>query len=222
MKKIISFSLWGDNPIYNIGAIENCKLAQKLLPDWICRFYIGTNTDVDTIKELKKFNNTEIVDMGIEATMKSMIWRFYPCSEDDVSIMLSRDTDCRLSEREVEAINMWLDSDKDFHIIRDHPYHNAPILGGLWGARNNILFNMKELLDQFETTNTPDRKQYDQVFLGNIIYSIIKDRSFVNDEFFERKNKLKTPRNVNGVYFLGEIFNSDNSFFSEQHRDLIG
>ena len=221
MKKIISFSLWGDAPIYNCGAIENCKLAQKLLSDWICRFYIGSNTDKKTIEILETFSNVEIINMNTEATMKSMIWRFYPCSEDDVSIVLSRDTDCRLSEREVEAINMWLNSDKDFHIIRDHPYHNAPILGGLWGVRNKILKDMKKLLEDFEYTNTPDRKQYDQIFLGNIIYSMVKDRAFVNDEFFENKNKLKTPRNINGVYFLGEIFNSDNSFYSQEHRNLI-
>ena len=28
MNKIISFSLWGDKPIYNIGAIKNLKLAK--------------------------------------------------------------------------------------------------------------------------------------------------------------------------------------------------
>ena len=30
MKKIISFSLWGDNPKYTIGAIENAKLSKSL------------------------------------------------------------------------------------------------------------------------------------------------------------------------------------------------
>jgi hypothetical protein len=221
MKKLITFSLWGDNPMYNIGAIENAKLAQSLFPDWICRFYIGTNTDKKTIEKLKTYSNVEIFDMNIEATMKSMIWRFYPCSDSDIDIVLSRDTDCRLSERELEAVNTWLSSDKDFHIIRDHPYHNAPILGGLWGARNKILCDMKDMVLKFEETNTPDRKQYDQIFLGNIVYNKIKNNCFVNDEFFERKNKLTTPRNVSGVYFLGEIFNGDNTFYSQEHRDLI-
>ena len=44
MKKIISFCLWGDNPKYTIGAIENAKLAKTIYPDWTCRFYVGTST----------------------------------------------------------------------------------------------------------------------------------------------------------------------------------
>ena len=37
MKKIISFSLWGDNPVYTQGAIRNAELAkeiQVLQPDF--------------------------------------------------------------------------------------------------------------------------------------------------------------------------------------------
>jgi len=37
MKKIISFSLWGDNPIYTQGAIRNAELAKEVYPDWVCR-----------------------------------------------------------------------------------------------------------------------------------------------------------------------------------------
>jgi len=219
---LIAFSLWGNTPMYTEGAIANCVLAQKLLPNWICRFYVGSSTDSSVINKLKQFNNTEIVEMNTEGTMKSMIWRFIPCSEPNIDVVLSRDADCRISSREVEAINMWLNSNKDFHIIRDHPYHNAPILGGLWGARNKILKDMTTLLEEFETTKTPDKKQYDQKFLGDVVYNKIKDKAFVNDEFFERKNKLQTPRDPNSVYFLGEIFNEDGSFYSQEHRDLIG
>lgn len=219
--KLITFSLWGNSDMYNNGAIQNCILAEQLFPDWICRFYIGTNTDKKTIEILKSFKNTQVVDMGIEATPKSRIWRFYPCSEQNVEMMISRDADCRFSPREVEAVNGWLNSNKNFHIIRDHPHHNAPILAGLWGARNGILKNMKELLLQFENNNIADKKEYDQIFLANLVYGIVKNDTYVNDEFFERTNKLQTPRNPNGVYFLGEIFNGDGSFYSQEHRDLI-
>jgi len=39
MKKVISFSLWGDNPTYNIGAIKNAKLALDYYPDFECWFW---------------------------------------------------------------------------------------------------------------------------------------------------------------------------------------
>lgn len=219
--KIISFSLWGNNPMYNNGAIANSKIAFKLLPDWICRFYVGSNTDQQTIHQLEKLSNVQVIDMKTEATMKSMVWRFLPCGEKDISVVLSRDADCRICPREVEAIDMWLNSNKDFHIVRDHPYHNAPILGGLWGARNQILKDIFELLENFEKSGAPDVKQYDQTFLRELVFNRIKDQSFINDEFFDKKNKLQTKRDTNGVFFLGEIFNADESFYSQEHRDLV-
>jgi hypothetical protein len=32
--KYISFSLWGDKPIYNVGAIKNAELWKNIYPDW--------------------------------------------------------------------------------------------------------------------------------------------------------------------------------------------
>ena len=53
MKNIISFSLWGDHPMYWKGAIENIKLANRFYPGWICRFYIDKNSDKDLIESIK-------------------------------------------------------------------------------------------------------------------------------------------------------------------------
>ena len=44
MKKIISFSLWGSDPIYNIGSIKNAELALNMYPDFECWFYIHKQT----------------------------------------------------------------------------------------------------------------------------------------------------------------------------------
>jgi len=221
VKKIISFGLWGDLPVYNRGAIENVKIAQKIFTDWICRFYVGKNTDISTIHELKTYSNVEIIDMNQNGIMKSRIWRFLACSDPDVSVMLSRDTDSRLSLREFEAVTMWLNSNKKFHIIRDHPHHGAPILGGLWGCRDGFLKNMDYLLQRWDEKQLPVQKQYDQTFLRECIYPLIKNDCFINDEYYSKQNKLSTPRDKNGVYFLGEIFNADNTFFSQEHRNLI-
>jgi len=34
---VLAFSLWGDQPRYNVGAIENTKLAKWVYPDWTVR-----------------------------------------------------------------------------------------------------------------------------------------------------------------------------------------
>ena len=42
-KKVISFSLWGNEPRYCMGAIKNAKIAQKIFKDWTCRFYVSNS-----------------------------------------------------------------------------------------------------------------------------------------------------------------------------------
>ena len=48
---------------------------------------------------------------------------------------MSRDLDSRFSEREKAATEEWLRSNKEFHFMRDHPYHGYVILGGCWGCK---------------------------------------------------------------------------------------
>ena len=36
---------------------------------------------------------------------------------------------------EQEAVEEWLNSNKKFHIMRDHPDHGTEILGGTWGCK---------------------------------------------------------------------------------------
>ena len=43
---------------------------------------------------------------------------------------MSRDTDSSISTREDAAIREWLRYDKNFHVLRDHPGHCIPMLGG--------------------------------------------------------------------------------------------
>ena len=56
--------------------------------------------------------------------------------DNTVDIFLSRDLDSSLSTREKSAVDEWLNSDKLFHAIRDHPSHNGVLLAGLWGVKN--------------------------------------------------------------------------------------
>ena len=63
------------------------------------------------------------------------VWRFFPTLDPQVDFFLSRDLDSAVTLREVEAVEEWLQSEKTLHVMRDHPFHSEPMLGGLWGAR---------------------------------------------------------------------------------------
>lgn len=208
MKKIISFSLWGDNPIYTQGAIRNAELAKEIYPDWVCRYYVGKSTPTDIVVKLQNFDNTEVIVMDNDGDWTGMFWRFYPASEDDVDVMISRDCDSRLNAREKEAVDEWLSSDKGFHIMRDHPSHGTEILGGMWGSKKGVIINMKELIDEY---GKGDFWQVDQNFLREKIYPIIRLDSIVHDEYHNyNTNKKKFPNERMNKEFVGDVFDENN------------
>jgi hypothetical protein len=219
MKKIISFSLWGNNPIYTIGAIRNAELSPIIYSGWICRFYIGKSTDYKVIEQLKQFSHVEVVEMDVDGDWTGMFWRFYPASEEDVDVMISRDCDSRLSEREKLAVDEWLSSDKDFHIMRDHPYHNTAILGGMWGSKKGVLPQMIKLIDEYIKGSF---WQVDQNFLREKIYPLVKDNSLIHDEFFNfNSDKKQFPTNRNKGRFVGQAFDENDKILYEKHSKLI-
>ena len=215
MNKIISFSLWGNIPKYTEGAIKNAELALEIYPDWICRYYLGKNTPLGIIGRLSEFDNTEIYIMNEPGDWTGMFWRFYAASDLDVDVMISRDVDSRLTVREKAAVDDWLASDKDFHIMRDHPYHNAPILGGMWGVRNCLLLDMVEYINKY---SKGDFWQVDQNFLRECIYLKIKDDAFVHDEYFE-KNSFPTERESG--YFVGQAFDENDEQLNPEHSEML-
>ena len=211
MTKIISYSLWGDNTRYTLGAIRNAELAKEIYPDWNVYVYISDYVAEDIQNKLLDLDCT-LIKFAEKGDWTSTLWRFYAASKN--LTMISRDTDSRLSYREKAAVDEWLASDKDFHIMRDHPYHRVPILAGMWGARNGILSHIKEIMQLYKTNNTEtDHKQFDQDFLAKVIYPIVKDRAFVHDPFFEKKS-FPFPRNEK--HFIGQAYRGDDRIFDDE------
>ncbi len=64
-----------------------------------------------------------------------MLWRFAPMADPLVQEFHSRDLDSTVSQREVDAVNDWIETKYSFHIMRDNPYHRATILGGMFGIK---------------------------------------------------------------------------------------
>lgn len=183
-KKVISFSLYNKIRKNILGAIVNCMLAPKIYPGWICRFYIDDTIPEYTEELLKSFEHVEVVKMPNHRGSEAMIWRFFPASDEDVDIMISRDADSWISSREVICVNQWLESGKSFHIIRDHCYHSQKIMGGVWGCLKGTFPQMRELGEKYSKNNT-----YDQGFLANEVYPHIVDSLFVHYGKGQKNNK---------------------------------
>lgn len=212
MKKVISFSLWGKNSRYTIGAIRNAELAQRTYPGWVCRFHVGRNTPYLIVEKLKSFQNVEVIERSEACDWTGMFWRFEDASNPEIDVMISRDTDSRLTLREKSAVDEWLSGSKGFHIMRDHPYHATQILGGMWGAKRGAIPEMKELIQEYVKG---DFWQVDQNFLKEKIYPLVKDNAHVHDEFFEKK-PFPYPRD--DEHFVGQAYAGDDKILDADGR----
>lgn len=219
MKKIISLSLYGDNPKYCIGAIKNVKLQEEIYPDWICRIYYNFTVPIKYIDELKKLN-VELIDMSSSNLNEfGMFWRFQVYDDKNVERFIVRDTDSRLNKREKAAVDEWIKSDKNLHIIRDHPQHGVLILGGTWGVKNDFRFNMSELIYGY----LKDKKKFnygdDQRFLIKI-HKTYMDSMICHDNFFDFPFNMPFPSERNNFEFVGQVFDENDETVVEHTNNL--
>jgi hypothetical protein len=219
MVKVISFCLWGTIGKYNIGAIKNADLAKKFYPDFECWFYIQeSSVPKNIIEELERRDNVKIIYReGDVNTCKPMMWRFEPVLDPNVELMMSRDTDTRILLREKLAVDQWINSNKIFHIMRDHPYHCNNILGGMWGMKKNNMADWNKLMSSVvQHTN----RDYDQNFMSDVIYHIYKNVSMIHASYHRKEaHATKFPIGFEpSKNFVGEYVLEDDSRIYEHYR----
>lgn len=203
MTKYISYSLWGNNRTYTIGALKNIDLVKKIYPDWKTVIYYDDSVPKEIINQIKLSNviSIDMTDSGIFG----LFWRFLAADLPNCEYAVFRDTDSRLSEREYLAVKEWVNNDDIIHVMRDHPAHEVPfgstsraMLGGMWGIKGKTI-NMKEEITSF-CKDREDKYGIDQAFL-ELIYKRFNNSQTVHDEFFEKK---PFPIKRKSYRFIGE------------------
>ena len=209
MKKVISFSLWGQKEAFCQGAIENAKLmGAKLYRGWEIWFYITPS--------VPEVCCTALLDLGAKVILVdkqddfSLLFdRFLPMKDPDVDIFVSRDCDSRLSDKEYQAVLLWEGSDKPFHCMRDNKHHHFPIMGGMWGAKrvSGVSHLHYHLIKKGDLSG---RYNEDQLSL-KVFYQKFRS-SFLEHDDFSRYNGIPFPSHKSFVYgsFIGERITADN------------
>lgn len=228
-KRVISFSLWGNKPIYMVGIIRNVDMANIFYPDFECWIYVHKETvPNNVIQELWKRKNVRVIfKSGDLLSTKPMMWRFESIDDPDVEINMSRDCDTVILLREKLAVVQWIESGKPFHIMRDHPHHNMAIMGGMFGTRKNPKIpswnaHMKNV-PQYNASY-----MYDQVFLQQIVYPIVRDEAMIHTSFVkgDGENCLNFPTDFDDYCnFVGQYIYEDgrqNMDNTAQIRNAIG
>ncbi len=213
MKRVIAFSLWGSNPKYCAGSVKNASLAKEFYPGWECWFYCGKSVPTETLQSLRDAGS-RVIAKEEEGDWTGMFWRFEPIADPEVEVMISRDADSRLSNREAKAVNEWLETEKLFHVMRDHPAHSIEILGGMWGARRPILGDMMHLMRAYAKGNF---WQVDQNFLKEVVWPRVAYSTYTNDEFFA---KAPFPVKRQGDEFVGQVYDENDVPNSEYAASL--
>jgi hypothetical protein len=190
--RVISFSLFenvaqpGDLK-YFLGGVENVHLQKKYYPDWICRFYVDRSVPLTITDQLHNLG-AEVVFKDGPKDFTRLFWRFECFKDKSIERFIVRDADSRLNPREADAVDEWIKSEKDFHIIRDNAQHNARILGGLFGVASSLIAKMAEQYDDMlkeHFCSKPHIKlehhhrgpffDSDQTFLNRYVWRMVED-----------------------------------------------
>jgi len=222
MKRVFSVCLWGDNDKYNIGAIKNADLCKLYYPDFEYWIYIHEETvPLSTIEALKKRHYVKIILKNQKLyECNPMSWRFEAIDVPDVELIISRDVDTIILEREVVATNEWLKSGMLFHIMRDHPHHRRwHVFAGMFGTR--------KIPEIPSWTDLIARRDFrcqtaDQDLLEKYIYPIIYDKSLIHDNFWRPEENCQyfTTKYNSECDFVGMYVYPDGSR-SKTHMEII-
>lgn len=146
-QKVVSFSAFGSFPNdYYKGALKVIQQISSKYPGWLIRFYHDLNTDNGAEKAWMcslacKYPQVDFCHasslpggLGDLRWTIGTVWRLSVMGDPLIKRFMIRDADSPLLQREVNAVSEWIKSDKCFHIMRDNPAHNQPMMGGMWGG----------------------------------------------------------------------------------------
>lgn len=242
-QKIAGFSFYGDvNSDYSKkkgyfeGIVGNLEIMPHFYPGWVMRLYFDLSKDDPVMKDLCDLAcsniNIDLCDardlpgtpMKDASKMFPMDWRFFPTLDPQVDLYLSRDLDSRFNDREIAAVNEWLDSDKDFHFMRDHPDQGTFILGSAWGTRlvrDSVREGWKNSWKKGmqDTLLWAKRNDYgpDQGFLAKHVWPWAKRLSLGHDSYLCHKypytRGFPTQRKKEPNNFMASVVNENNTLW---------
>ena len=204
--QVISYSLFGNEARYMDGVITNAKLAQQIYPGWIVRVYHDDTVPKHVLETLKNLN-VQLVNLSKYSPLEhKLFWRLFVAFDPSVKRYIIRNTDSVLSWRERAAVDEWIASGKDFHIMRDHPNHSKfTVPDGLWGSTHGAISDIMGLLFKF----TEDKPSLDvlQNRLREIIWKLAYSSMIQHDSFSCEKydDSLSFPTKRKEWEFVGNV-----------------
>ena len=189
---VIAYSLWGHQPTYLRGALDNLLAAPTLYPGWQVRIYLDDSVPADWQALLRELGADLRLQPAGQITRQKLCWRFHVANDPDVHRFLVRDIDSVLTARERAAVDAWIASGRSFHVMRDWWTHTDLMLAGMWGGLAGRLPSIAELLATYRPAamETPN---VDQWFLRDRVWPLLRDDCLVHDRCFRMAGAQPWP-----------------------------
>ena len=186
----ISFSLFGNNPKYCETLMLNIEVAPNIYPDYKLLVYHDDSVPVAVLKRLHSFSYVSLVHINTIDASKypGSFWRFLALEDMRFDVVLMRDADSIINDRDRTLVNVWLSSSKRerFHIVREWYTHTDLILAGMWGVRDRSLVGIRGMMDSYiESAHALSNKHADQWFLAEKVWPLLKTSMVHHDSVFD-------------------------------------
>jgi hypothetical protein len=169
-KKVFSFCIYGESRTYLEGLLSNLSTITSRYASFEKHVYAGSDISEAYIAACESFHSTYVHRLPFTGG-RLMSHRFLAIDLPNVELMIVRDADSRITDRDRWCIDDFIASDFDLFTIRDHKYHYREIMGGLWGMRRIAGFSMCDAYEKYTAISKGiDRYQSDQDFLRNFVY----------------------------------------------------
>ena len=160
----------------------------------LCQLYCNnTNVDICDVNELiaklktvkEKTKHVSVTGEEIEK-LNERVWRYLPMMDPLVDHFMSRDLDSEICKREAYAVNEWVQSNRTFHVMRDHQSHCSVIMAGMFGAkvyrRRDLIQGLTRIMLALGSNkgHVLDR-DIDQTKLADIFWPSVKDDAVIID-----------------------------------------
>lgn len=138
-QRVISYSLYGSNPKYSRNLEKIPDMIRAKYPNFTARVYYDSSVNQSIrcdlecrFQEVIDFCNIDSFTDNLNeiwdpqawshrsnlSYMHKMMWRFLPSGDSFVDVFMSRDSDSFFTDREVDSVREWLQSNKYGHIMR--------------------------------------------------------------------------------------------------------
>ena len=214
MKNVFSFSLFGSAEKYSKGLLRNIEVIHQYFPEWYTYIWVGDGVSEEVLVELHEKKNVKLIPTN-ETGMVNMSYRFFSIDDPEVAIMCVRDADSRIYERDRACIEDFVNSQKLFHIIRDHPNHHHTILGGMWGMKKQFLDRkLQETFQEWRQMNKATEFWNDMDFLRSLFYPHCLPYTMIHDELqkfepMQLRTPFRVPLDEKKLHFIGQVYEFD-------------